>query len=499
MKSSSVKKNVVIIGSGIGGLSTALQLFKAGYSPIIFEKNSFIGGKMNRRILGDCTFDTGPSLLTMPFLLEQLFQKIENKPLDQFLALQQIDPICRYHFDDNTYFDAYTTKEALTEELHRFSPDSITPFFEYLDHAEKVYTATKDVFLFNKFDGFLEFLKPKNFQLLPKLPSLKFSQSFHSFNESYFKDPKLLKIFDRFATYNGSSPYLAPATLMVIPFIEFHYGGWYPKGGMYSIAEALTSLVQKKSIPLHTNEAVSEIIFEKNITTGVVTEKGRFIPADIVVSNVDYHSTQNYLLKRKISEPTSLSCSGFSILLRVKKNSSRPILHHNLFFSNEYEEEFKDIFERKVLPLDMSIYISNSSISDSSQAGENTENWFILINSPAIENVNFLKTKEKEQYFDLILQRLEEFSILSREEILDYEIRDQASFATETSTTNGALYGNSSNSMFSAFLRPKNKDKKLKNLYYVGGSTHPGGGIPLVILSSMIVSSMISKESKEYN
>lgn len=488
MNRSLSKKNVVIIGSGIGGLSIALQLFKNGFQPIILEKNSFTGGKMNRRIIEDCSFDTGPSLLTMPFLLEQLFQSIENQPLSNFLTLLPIDPICRYYFDDDSYFDAFTNQDALKEELYRFSPKSIKPFFEYLHHSEKVYTATKDVFLFNKFDGFLEFFKPKNFSLLPQLPSLKFTQNFHDFNSSFFQDQRLVQLFDRFATYNGSSPYLAPATLMVIPFIEFHYGGWYPKGGMYSLAEALTALVNSYSIPLYTNEAVGEIVQKNGEVQGVVTEKGTFYPADIVVSNVDYHHTQKYILKRDVPTPKDLSCSGYSLLLRVKKQPHGKLLHHTIIFSSEYKKEFDDIFEQKILPKDMTIYISNTSFTDSSQSGDETENWFILVNAPAIEvNDRTLQSN----YAQLIIDKLEDRGILRKDDILDIEIRDQSTFQHETGATFGALYGSSSNSMFSAFLRPKNHDKHLKNLYYVGGSTHPGGGIPLVVLSSMIVSKMI--------
>lgn len=489
MNRSRSQKNVVIIGSGIGGLATALQLFKKGFHPLILEKNSFTGGKMNRRSIQDCTFDTGPSLLTMPFLLEQLFQTIENKPLSEFLNLLPIDPICRYFFDDESSFDAFTNRDALREELQRFSPQSNKPFFAYLQHSEKVYTATKDVFLFNKFDGFLEFFKPKNFSLLPQLPSLKFSQKFHDFNASYFNDKRLVQLFDRFATYNGSSPYLAPATLMVIPFIEFHYGGWYPKGGMYSLAETLTTLVNSYSIPLHTNEAVSEIVYKNGKVRGVVSEKGTLYPADIVVSNVDFHHTQKYILKRDVALPKDLSCSGFSLLLRMKKQPSGKLLHHTIVFSSDYKQEFDDIFEKKILPNDMTIYISNTSFTDKSQAGEGTENWFILVNAPAIE----VKDKSlQNNYAQLILKKLEDRGILRKEDVLNIEIRDQSTFQQESGATFGALYGSSSNSMFSAFLRPKNQDKLLKNLYYVGGSTHPGGGIPLVVLSSMIVSNMIS-------
>jgi phytoene desaturase len=488
MNRSEKQKKVVIIGSGIGGLSTALQLFSKGYSPIVIEKNSFTGGKMNRKIIGDCVFDTGPSLITMPFLLEQLFQRLTNKPLSEFVTLQQIDPICRYYFNDSSHFDAYTSTEKLTEELNRFSPNSVKPFFEYLQHSKKVYDATKDVFLFNKFDGFLEFFKPKNFSLLPKLPSLKFSQNFHSFNASFFKDARLLQMFDRFATYNGSSPYLAPATLMVIPFIEFHYGGWYPMGGMYTIAEALTSLVKQFSIPLYTNEAVEKIITNNGVVSGVITEKGNHFEADYVVSNVDYHFTQKHLLKRSTKPPTDLSCSGFSMLVRVKKNNSRGLIHHNIVFSSDYKQEFQDIFEQKIVAKDMTIYIANTSFTDPSQAGADTENWFILVNAPAID----VENANQNDYADRIFQSLEQKGILQKSDVLEFEIRDHTTFQNETGSTNGALYGSSSNSMFSAFLRPKNQDKQLKNLYYVGGSTHPGGGIPLVILSSAIVTDLIT-------
>lgn len=477
------EKSVAVIGAGIGGMTTALLLSLNGYKVTIFEKMPQSGGKMRQFRFAECTFDAGPSLITMPFILQDLFTSL-HRSLETYIDLIPIEPLCRYHWSDNSVFDAYASEEQQKNALKTFSPESIDTITRYLHHAGEVYHATKDIFLFNKFEGIKEFFKKKNLPFLPLFPKLRTLTSLHAFNSHYFRDKRLVQLFDRFATYNGSNPYKAPATLMVIPFIEFYYGGWYPRGGIYSIAQALTTLCQEYNIPIQYNTAVRAINTSNKSIDSITLDSGETLRYDYVVSNADAYWTQKHLLKEKPSIP-ELSSSGFVIMAAVKKKN-HSLGHHNIFFSENYEKEFHDIFVKKIPAEDMTIYISISSLTDSSQAPPDRENWFILVNTPA-DGGNNTWEYIAESYWKKIQQKLFKYGIeLHDNDIIEKNIITPDTFAHDLNATGGSLYGGSSNSPFSAFLRPQNKSKKYKNLFYAGGTVHPGGGIPLVILSGTI-------------
>lgn len=483
-------KSVAVIGAGIGGMTTALLLSEQGYNVQIFERMSTAGGKMRRVSFADCHFDAGPSLITMPFILKDLFSSL-NRSIDDYLELLPIEPLCRYLWSDGTEFDAFSQPERRKSALKGFSQSSADDVEKYLHHAGKVYNVTKDIFLFNAFEGVKEFFKPKNLPFLPQFPALQTFRTLHEFNSRSISHPKLIQLFDRFATYNGSNPYKAPATLMVIPYIEFFYGGWYPRGGIYSIAQSLANVCREKGIPIHYNTTVSQLHHSDNRITSLELDTGDFIETDIVVSNADAYWTHKHLLKEKIRVP-ELSCSGLVIMAAVKK-FKHSLSHHNILFSDNYQLEFEEIFEKKSLPNDMTVYLCISSLTDHSQAPDDTENWFILVNTPANGGSDFWKNN-KERYWKQILEQIRKFGIhLSDEDIIEKRFISPDDFSNDLLTTGGSLYGGASNSMFSAFLRPKNNSKKYNNLFFTGGTVHPGGGIPLVILSGKITAEMISK------
>lgn len=477
------EKSVAVIGAGIGGMTTALLLSHQGYKVTVYEKMPAAGGKMRQFRFADCTFDAGPSLITMPFILRDLFNTLDRS-LEEYIDLIPIEPLCRYFWSDDSQFDAYADPEKHAKEIARFSPDSAHHIQRYLDHAGQVYHATKDIFLFNKFEGIKEFFKRKNLPFLPLFPKLRTLTTLHNFHTKKFTDKRLIQLFDRFATYNGSNPYKAPATLMVIPFIEFYYGGWYPRGGIYAIAQAFTKLCAEYTIPIHYSTAVTTITTHNNSVQSLTLDNGETISYDYIVSNADAYWTQKYLLGEKPSIP-ELSSSGFVIMAAVRKKP-HTLAHHNIFFSNNYEKEFHDIFEKKIAADDMTIYISISSLTDSSQASDDRENWFILVNTPA-DGGNNTWHYIAEEYWNKIQKKLHDFGVeLYDEDIIEKKIITPDNFANDINATGGSLYGGSSNSPFSAFLRPQNSSKKYDNLFYVGGTVHPGGGIPLVILSGMI-------------
>ena len=495
-----MKNDVIVIGAGIGGMNAAIQLASKGYRVSIFEKNQYVGGKMRRIVHEQCTFDAGPSLITMPFILQNAIESLPgNRSLNDYLELIPIDPICDYHWEDGTAYRCYADSDKRNEETARiFGEPAVDEMRDYLHHAGEVYKATKDVFLFNRFEGFKEFFKTKNLPLLPQLPSLKFTKIFHDFNASYFTNPKLIQLFDRFATYNGSSPYLAPATLMVIPFIEFEFGGWYPNGGIYSIAEAFHKICNELNIPIHLGEDVQEILVKNNQAYGIRLQSGETIHTDNIIANGDVYHTRKQLLQKSNESIPPLSSSGFVILIAMKEN---PFLqnHHTILFSNDHQREFEQIFSKGMESDDMTIYISASSITDSSQSLDGLQNWFVLVNTPAREK-DFVWSEEKKQsYAQSIIERMKKFypamdTYISGEPLLI----SPDDFSREFHALGGSLYGSSSNSMFSAFLRPKNRDKNISNLYYCGGSAHPGGGVPLVILSGEFAAQEVLDNTKSF-
>lgn len=482
-------RRVVIVGGGIGGLVCAARLAKRGYRVALFEQNAAVGGKMSRQQFDDCSFDVGPSLITMPFVLDEFFRELGTSTHNE-LDLRPIDPACHYRWSNGTQLDLPFDHTAIPDAIATISPRDKDAVAKYINEARFVYEATKDVFIFSPFAGMTEFFKPKNARLLTALPRLRFTRTMHDVHTSMFRDPHVVQLFDRFATYNGSSPYKAPATLMVIPWVEFGLGAWYPIGGIYSIAEAIARVASSVGVEIHTSTRVERIrLDQRNTVVGVELADGSFVDADHVVSNVDVHITRTKLLGEHLPPTNDLSCSGFVMLCSVAKGANG-LAHHNVLFSDDYHREFDDIFRRKELPGEPTIYISRSSHTDPSQAPPDRENWFILVNAPAVQGT--MQADVAQAYADVILERLRRFNLAP--EVRELRIRTSSDMATEWSSERGALYGASSNSMFSAFLRPKQRSSKHRNLWYVGGSAHPGGGVPLVTISGTIAADLITQQ-----
>ncbi len=490
-----MNRRVRIIGAGLGGLSAAIHLRMQGHDVAIFEKNSETGGKVSRRREGGHYFDLGPTLLTMPFVLEELFN-VAGRRMEDHLTLHPVEPTCRYHWSDGTTFDAWGERSRLIDEVKRVFPDDAAGFIRFLDDIARLYETTKDVFLFSPFRGFRELFSLRNARLAPMIGRLGFTSTVHASLERRFRSPKLIQFLDRFATYNGSSPFSAPATLNVIPHVELAFGAWYPEGGMYRIVEVLRQLAESVGVRMYCSSEVEGLRSSgKRITS--LTVNGVEEPADVVISNVDALRTWRTLLEpagfvmpgRLATEERS--CSGFLILAGVKAGEERSS-HHSIFFSDHYRKEFRDIFDTRIFPEEMTVYRSISSISDRSLAPEGEENWYLLINAPSRPDL-FAENSQVEDYRDMVWDRLATFGV--RPIIRSQSVMTPLDVEERYGSTGGAIYGSSSNSIFSAFLRHGNRVKGLENLFLVGGSVHPGGGIPLVLLSGKIAAGMIGEES----
>jgi len=479
-------KHAIVIGAGIGGLSAACLLAAEGYKVTVYEKNSTPGGKMQERVRDGYRFDTGPSLLTMPFVLEKLFERC-GENLHDYLAYTDLQPICRYFYPDGVVFDNYSDKKLNAAELKKFAPKDVSSYSKFLKRSEKLYNRTADAFLFNP----LYSIKDLKFLSLFNLLRIDALSTVSKKVDRYFSSPHLRQFFKRFSTYNGSSPYQAPATLNVIPHVELNQGGYYVKGGLYQIARSLFKLAEKSGVNFQFNQTVISLDVSGKKINGVKFKKGSIEKADVVVANSDATDTLLNLIpgqhlsnrKKKSLKKIEPSCSGFVLLLGCNKQWEE-LKHHNIFFSDNYKKEFQDIFQEKHMPENPTIYVANSSYTDPSHAPEGASNLFVLINAPyVVENQNWEEVEET--YSSFIISELEKRGLTGLEASLDLvEKITPVDFRNMYRSNRGSIYGTSSNSKFSAFLRPRNKVRFLDNLYLVGGSSHPGGGIPLVVQSA---------------
>jgi phytoene desaturase len=490
-----MSKRAVVIGAGIGGLATASLLAARGYTVDVHEQNAQPGGKMQQYAQSGYRFDTGPSLLTMPFILEKLFSDC-GEDLANYLTLSELSPLCSYFYRDGVRFDNYSDRDKTVAEINKFSEHDAKSYASFLDYSERLYQKTADAFLFNPLYDLSD---------LKKLNLLDFFgiDAFSTVSEkvdSFFESSYLRRFFKRFTTYNGSSPYQAPATLNVIPHVELNQGGYYVKGGLYSIAEALHALARTKGVTFHFESRVERIEVSGKRVSGVTLSDGSHISSDVLIANSDATDTILNLLpaeaisgkKRKKQAKLEPSCSGFVMLLGCSKTWSQ-LKHHNIFFSENYREEFDDIFNKHRLPSDPTIYVANTSYSDSSHAPEGGSNLFVLVNAPYTDGQDWDLLKR--MYSETIIQTLEAQGLDGlKTSIVVQEVITPKIFLERYGSNRGSIYGTASNDKFSAFVRPRNKLRSLKNLYLVGGSTHPGGGIPLVVQSAFNAMDLLQRQ-----
>ncbi len=485
---------ISVIGAGIGGLASACLLASRGHKVTVYEKNSRVGGKMNLVEAEGFRFDTGPSLLTMPHLLEKLFMECGFK-LSDHLVLRPLSPICRYNYQDGSVFDCFDDRLKTQAEIDRIAPEDSQSYSRFLDYAESIYNKTADAFIYNPLYDFSDF---RNLDLFSFFGIDAFSKVSEKV-DAYFESEYLQKFFKRFTTYNGSSPYLAPATLNVIPHVELNQGGFYVDGGMYKIAETLFWIANSLGVDFVFDAEVSEIMVSGGSTKALKVGH-KVIPSDLIVANSDTTETiVNLLSDSSISEKKKEkavniepSCSGFVLLLGVDQQYDQ-LVHHNIFFSKDYENEFRQIFEEKVMPDDPTIYIANTSYSNPTHAPKDGSNLFVLVNAPYIsENYNW--NKQAGSYSKKVIQELEKRGLTDLSKHISFqEIIAPSDFYTKYLSNKGSIYGTSSNNKFAAFIRPRNKSREIDGLYFAGGSTHPGGGIPLVIQSAFNAVELIER------
>ena len=488
---------IAIVGAGIAGMACAIRLANKGYRIHVFEANTYPGGKLTEMHTEGYRFDAGPSLFTMPHLVDELFRLSGENPSDYF-QYQRLPITCRYFYEDGTVITGYAEKEKFAEEVaHKTNVDKNT-VLAALQHAAFLYETLGELFMERSLHQWQTFLNKKAVQAYTQLHKLDFFRTLHQANREQFSDPKVVQLFNRFATYNGSDPYQVPATMHIIPHLEFNIGAFLPKGGMHAITNSLFQLARRLGVTFHFNARVEKILVERKHVKGIQVS-GKAYGFDKVVSNMDMVNTYKKLLsdqpqpKRLLNQPKS---SSALIFYWGVKQSFEQLDLHNIFFSKNYRAEFEHIFQKQDIYEDPTVYINITSKYQASDAPEGCENWFTMINVP----------NNSGQDWDALIDKARGYTLRKLSRILKSDI--SALIATETtldprmieqktSSAQGALYGNSSNNRYAAFLRHANFSSKINGLYFCGGSVHPGGGIPLCLLSAKIVADFMPEHPSE--
>lgn len=485
--------DVAVIGAGIGGIASAIRLRAKGYEVDVFEKQSLPGGKLMEMESQGFRFDLGPSLFTQPDRVEELFI-LMGEHIEDYLRYRRLERTCRYFWPDGSQLDVPDNSLEFAAAVSGFSGTSPGKTMDYLIKAGKLYTLAAPLFLDRPFPTWQSLMSPEGKKIGRNPGILDPFLTFHRRNARTFDDPRLVQFFDRYATYNGSSPYKAPATLKMIAHLEHNLGAFFPAKGMYSIAHELFNLAERHGIRFFFKTPV-EKIFTGGKPPGIsgIQVNGKDLAYKIVVSDIDINTLyRNQILS--IPRPLAgrgqqLSTSALIFYWGIK--GLHPELDlHNILFSRSYHNEFNRLFNAKQLPDDPTVYIFISCREVPSDAPASYENWFVMINAP--ENTG--------QDWDLMIPQIKgrildkikmQTGIDIRDHIHFEHIEDPRSIESRTGSWHGSLYGTSSNSRMSAFSRHKNHRSNMAGLYFTGGSVHPGGGIPLCLASAKIVADLI--------
>lgn len=487
------EQTVVIIGGGLGGLGAAVRLAARGRRVIVCESGATFGGKMNTWEHCGFRFDTGPSLITMPWIFEDLFSAAGSR-LSDHLELVPMHPISEYVYADGTRFDYSSSLPEWLSTLERFGRSEADGFLRFMELGARLFAVSRETFLR---------YRPRDWWRigdlggLGRMPLRYGWGNYHRTVEAHFRSPYLRRLYDRYPTYVGSSPYQSPATLAVIPYIEYAFGGWYPQGGLYRIVESLVELARALRVELRAGARVASIDRAGDRVCGVTLEDGEKIRADVVVMNGDASDAPVLLGEpgaRRLA-PNDRSMSGLVFLFGVRRTMPE-LRHHTIFFSEDYRREFDELFVERKFPSDPTVYVNAPSRTDRSVVPVEGEALFVMANAPANDDDEWDETQIAEA-------RNRVTATLARGGMKDFEndvvvadVWTPRRIGAMYLMPGGAIYGTHSHGWRKAFLRPPNKDRHLRGLYYVGGSTHPGGGTPTVLISAQITSELIEQYEK---
>jgi phytoene desaturase len=494
-----MKQTAIVIGAGIGGIATAARLAKNGYQVTVLEKNDTPGGRCNQIIQDGHRFDIGPTLFLMPEVWEETFAALGEKMSDH-LDLRRIDPTYKVHFDDGLQLELTSNIGKMQTQLEKVEKTAFTGFLNYVAEGSKHYKLSLEKFVGRNFFNIFEYFSLSNLPLIFKLKAL---DKHYANTGRFFKDERLKAVFTFQNMYLGLSPYDAPATYSLLQYTELAEGVWYPMGGMYAAIQALTKVAEKLGVKFIYDAPVKKLKVNGSRVEGVELQDGREFTADLFVGNADLPYIYDQLLPdraeaKKLVEEKLYTCSTIMFYWGVDKEYPQ-IAHHNVFLGGDYKASFDQIFNDHTLPEVPSFYVHAPKRTDSAAAPKGRDTLYVLV------PVGHLDARSEQDWDALVnrarqtvLDRLaKEMGVTDLERHLKFEIVYQPKVWKERfNLVNGSAFGLSHNFWQVGYLRPRNRHNKYKNLYFAGASTHPGTGLPIVLLSARLTTERILKEFK---
>lgn len=490
------EKNIIIIGSGIGGIGAAALLSKSGYTVTVIEKNDTLGGRANIFKAEGYTFDMGPSWYLMPDVFKHYFNLLGEKVSDH-LDLVKLSPSYRVFFANDKDIPVLDIHSDLEKDLLLFEKlePGITPKLrEYLKRSGEQYALAKHYFMYRNIGISADFL---SWKLIKKGIQLNPFQTMHTYLNKWFKSDRVKKILEYTLVFLGSDPAKTPALYNIMNFIDFDMGVYYPKGGIYEIINALITINKKHGTKFITETPVSKILVENKKVSGVLLENGEQLRADIVISNADLWFTETQLLEKKHQtyperywEKTVLSPSAFIMYLGLDRELDI-LSHHNLRFGEDWKQNFKELFDTPQLPEDPSYYICKPTETDPNLSPEGTDNLFVLVPIPPGLTLSDTEMKDyREKIYNLMKKDLK------LPELESYVVYERAYWSDDFRRDYNAYKGTAlglAHTLKQTLLRPSNKSKKVKNLFYVGAGTSPGIGMPICLISAELVYKRVAR------
>jgi len=511
---------VAVVGAGIGGLTVAARLAAQGHDVTVLEQAATWGGKLGRYSRDGFTFDTGPHLLTLPAVYRDLFLKTGG-PLEDEVDLQPVDPVCHYRFADGVELDMpNVSRHAIAATWDdALGGGAGADWMSFLQRAGRIWDVTRGPFLESALEGPRDLLRQS--RRVDDLRTIAPWRSLRGLGRQYLRHPHQRTFLDRYATYTGSDPRRAPAALATVPYVEQAFGAWYVNGGLRLLGEAVYRRALERGATVRIGADVVEVIVEGGKAAGVRLTDGEQVAADVVVANTDATHLYRDLVRgpEAVTAAAGLrravpSLSGFVVLLALRGRTPG-LRHHTVLFPADYDDEFDCVFGTgphrlrgpKVVP-DPAVFISAPD-DPAMRPDDDHEAWFVLVNAPRhaigaaaargpdsglsrrrAEGIDWTAPGLADSYAERVLDVVAARGLDVRDRLLWREIRTPADLERDTRSVGGSIYGTSSNGARSAFLRPANRSP-LPGLFLVGGSAHPGGGLPLVAMSASIVAGLV--------
>lgn len=490
------ERSAIVVGAGVGGLTAAMKLAHAGWAVDLYEKQAVPGGRCGRVEVDGFTFDLGPTILLMPFVLERTFASVGRKLAD-YLELTRCDPNYRVTYRDGSTLTLTSDLTRMREELERLEPGSFPRYLEFLAKGQVRHDVSMERFVSKHFASVAQFLAPSN---VPDILRVGAHQKLFSQVAKVFRDPRLQQAMSFQTMYLGVSPYEAPAVFSLLPYTELAVGVWYPKRGMGEIPRALERVCREENARLHYRAPIRRVLVEDGRAVGVELESGEVKRADVVVVNADYPYALPQLVDateaaRQKLERRRYTSSGYMLYLGTRRRYDE-LLHHNVFFGHDFAGSFDDIFEKKRVPEDPSFYVNAPAHTDPTMAPEGKDALYVLVpvphQAPGVDwAVEGPKVRAK------VFARLAELGMTELERDVEVErVVTPDDWASSINLARGAAFGLAQNMFQIGPFRPKVWDERVKNLFYCGASTQPGTGVPTVMISADLAVQAVSERAE---